>query len=111
MQTIAMAYRAAKPSVLNKGSFNGEKTVQNRWLPECRTNERPVHGLDTADPCEQRPQGGIVQPGHRLRVRDRCAALQRCRVAQDIGLARQLRWRIHCRVLFPALRCTRATAK
>src|SRR5215468_2014552 len=62
-------------------SFNGKETVRNRRLAECRTKERPVHGLDTADPCEQRPQVRIKQLGHRLRVGDRCAALQRCRVA------------------------------
>jgi hypothetical protein len=30
-----------------------------------------VHGLDTADPCEQRPQCRITHLRHRLRVGDR----------------------------------------
>src|SRR5262245_952922 len=88
-------------------SVSRKEAVWNRWFPKRRTKERPVHGLDTADPCEKRPQSRIMEFGHHFRVGDRRAALQRCRVAQNIGLVRQLRWRIHCRVLLPRFRGTR----
>src|ERR1044071_3997090 len=92
-------------------SVNREETVRNRRFPEGKKKQRPVHGLDTADPCEKRSQSRIMEFGHHFRVGDRRAALQRCRVAQDIGLVRQLRWRIHCRVLLPRFRGTRPPTK
>src|SRR5689334_5924478 len=70
-----------------------------------------MHGLDTADPCEQRPQSRILEFGHHFCVSDRRGALQRCRVLQEIGFALQLRWRIHCRILFPRFRGTRPPTK
>src|SRR5262249_60786110 len=54
-------------------SVNREETVRNRRFPEGRKKQRPVHGLDTADPCEQRPQSRIMDLRHRLRVGDRRA--------------------------------------
>ena len=70
-----------------------------------------MHGLDTADPCDERSQSRIMEFGHYFRIGDRRATLQRCRVLQDIGFGRQLRWRIHCRILLPRFRVTRPPTK
>src|SRR5262249_59449683 len=37
-------------------SFNRKETVRHRPLPECRTKERPCHGLPPPGPGEQRPE-------------------------------------------------------
>src|SRR5262249_59835374 len=93
--------RALKIRKKGYRSFYRKETLGNRRFSEGRTKERPVHGLDTADPCEQRPQCRITELRHRLRVGDRRAALPRYPIAQDGTLARHLLWRVHCRRRLP----------
>src|SRR5262249_3023826 len=92
-------------------SGSRKETVRNRRPPNGRGKESPVLAPAPADPCEQCSQGRITELRHRLRVGDRRAALQRRGVAQDVGFARQLGWRVHCGVLLPRLRCVRPPTK